>query len=129
MWCLTGVGSSTSGFWREFCALLGAKVSLSSGFHPQSNGQTEWVNQEMETMLRCMVSRNPATWAEQLLWVEYALNTLTSSATGLSPFQCAYGYQPPLFPALEGEVSYPSVHNFVRRCRRTWSQARAALLR
>ena len=31
------------------------KVSLSSGFLPQSNGQTERVNQEMETMLRCMV--------------------------------------------------------------------------
>ena len=95
--------------------ILGAKVSLSSGFHPQSNGDTERVNQEMEAMLRCMVSRNPATWAEQLLWVEYAHNTLTSSATRLSPFQCAYGYQPPLFPALEGEVSCPSVQGFVRR--------------
>ncbi len=30
-----------SKFWREFCKLLGATVSLSSGFHPQSNGQTE----------------------------------------------------------------------------------------
>ncbi|KAK9513191.1 hypothetical protein VZT92_026747 [Zoarces viviparus] len=51
----------TSIFWREFCTMLGATVSLSSGFHPQSNGQTERKNQEMETALRCMVSRNPAT--------------------------------------------------------------------
>ena len=119
----------TSIFWREFCAQLGASVSLSSGFHPQSNGQTERMNQEMETALRCMVSRNPSSWSQQLLWVEYAHNSLTSSATGLSPFQCCYGYQPPLFPALEGETTCPSVQAFIRRCRRTWTQARAALLR
>ncbi|KAI3354917.1 hypothetical protein L3Q82_004716 [Scortum barcoo] len=39
----------TSIFWREFCALVGASASLSSGFHPQSNGQTERMNQELET--------------------------------------------------------------------------------
>ena len=98
----------TSIFWREFCTLVGATVSLSSGFHPQSNGQSERMNQEMETALRCMVSQHPSSWSRQLLWVEYGHNTLTSSATGLSPFQCTYGFQPPLFPALEREVSCPS---------------------
>ncbi|XP_055486775.1 uncharacterized protein LOC129694070 [Leucoraja erinacea] len=76
-----------------------------------------------------MVSKHPSSWSQQLMWVEYAHNTLTSSATGFSPFQCAYGFQPPLFPALEKEVSCPSVQAFIRRCRRTWTQARAALLR
>lgn len=80
----------TSVFWREFCSLLGATVSLSSGYHPQSNGQTERINQQMETVLRCMASRNPSSWSQQLLWVEYSHNTLVSSASGLSPFQCAY---------------------------------------
>ncbi|TWW59252.1 Retrovirus-related Pol polyprotein from transposon opus [Takifugu flavidus] len=102
----------TSVFWREFCSLIGATVSLSSGFHPQSNGQSERVNQEMEMALRCMASRHPSTWSKQLLWVEYAHNTLTISATGPSPFQCAYGFQPPLFPALEKEASCPSVKAF-----------------
>ena len=76
-----------------------------------------------------MVSQNPSSWSQHLLRVEYAHNTLTSSATGLSPFQCAYGYQPPLFPALEGEASCPSVQAFIRRCRRTWARARASLLK
>ena len=75
-----------------------------------------------------MTSQNPTSWSEQLLWVEYAHNTLTSSATGLSPFECTYGFQPPLFPALEKEASCPSVQDFIRRCRRTWTRARAALL-
>ena len=119
----------TSHFWTEFCRLLGATVSLSSGFHPQSNGQAERMNQEMETALRCLSSRNPQSWSTQLLWVEYAHNTLPSSATGLSPFQCARGYQPPLFPEQELEASVPSVQAFVQRCRRTWRQARSTLLR
>ena len=116
-------------FWRDFCKALGAKVSLSSGFHPQTNGQTERKNQEMETALRCMVSQNPSSWSSQLLWVEYAHNSLTSSATRLSPFECAYGFQPPLFPAQEEEVSCPSVQSFIRRCRQTWARARRSLLR
>lgn len=119
----------TSAFWKEFCHLLGATVSLSSGFHPQSNGQSERMNQELEKALRCMASSNPRAWATQLTWVEYAHNSLTSSATGMSPFQCVYGYQPPLFASQEGEITCPSALAYVRRCRHTWSRARATLLR
>ena len=119
----------TSGFWRAFCSLVGASVSLSSGFHPESNGQTERMNQELETTLRCLTSDNPSTWSRKLLWVEYAHNSLPTSATGLSPFQCSLGYQPPLFPDQEREVSIPSAQEFVRRCQRTWKRARSQLLR
>lgn len=38
-----------SRFWQAFCSLLWAAVSLTSGFHPQLNGQTEHLNQELET--------------------------------------------------------------------------------
>ncbi|KAL0147984.1 hypothetical protein M9458_056711 [Cirrhinus mrigala] len=117
-----------SKFWKEFCFLLGASVSLSSGFHPQSNGQTERANQDLERMLRCMVSQNPSSWSQQLSWVEYAHNSLPVSATGLSPFECSLGYQPPIFPSLESEVAVPSAHAFVQRCRCTWRKARHALL-
>ncbi|XP_077954998.1 uncharacterized protein LOC144405473 [Gasterosteus aculeatus] len=51
------------------------------------------------------------------------------ASEGFSPFQCVYGYQPPLFPNLEGEVSVPSAHALVRRCHLTWKRARCALLR
>jgi len=54
----------TSRFWKEFCVLLGATVSLSSGSHPQSNGLSEPINQEMETALHCMVSQNPSSWSQ-----------------------------------------------------------------
>lgn len=118
-----------SKFWQEFCRLLGASVSLSSGFHPQSNGQTERANQDLERVLRCLVSKNPSSWSQQLSMVEYAHNSLPVAATGLSPFECSLGYQPPIFPSTESEVTVPSAHAFIQRCRHAWSRARETLLR
>lgn len=75
---LDGGPQFVSIFWKEFCKQLGATAILSTGFHPQSNGQSEWKNKEMETVLCCMVSRHPSSWSQHVLWVKYALNTLTS---------------------------------------------------
>ena len=115
--------------WRAFCGALGATSSLSSGFHPQSNGQSERANQEMEAALRCITHASPTSWNTQLPWVEYAHNTLVNASTGLSPFMASLGYQPPLFPELEDEKAVPSVQTHLRRCRRTWRRTCAALLR
>ncbi|KAI3361937.1 hypothetical protein L3Q82_012290 [Scortum barcoo] len=51
-------------------------------FTSQSNGQTERANQSLETALRCVAARNPASWSTQLAWVEYAHNSLSNSSTG-----------------------------------------------
>ncbi len=126
-WSLTG-GLSLFLNFGEFCKLLGATVSLSSGFHPQSSGYTEKAVQDLEQMLRCLASQNPSSWNQQLSWVEYAHNSLPVLATGLSPFECSLGYQPPLFPSMEYEVAIPSAHAIVQRCHRTWSRARQTLL-
>lgn len=117
-----------SNFWNTFCNLVGATVSLSSGYHPQSNGQSERLNQELEKGLRCLVSQTPAQWSKNLLGIEFAHDTLPSVSTKMSSFQCVYGYQPPLFSALEREVGVPAAAALVRRCRRTWVKVRQALL-
>lgn len=117
----------TSLFWREFCRQIGASPSLSSGFHPQTNGQAERTNQILGRMLRSLTSQNPASWCEQLPWAEYAHNSLPSSATGLSPFEGCLGFQPPVFSAQESQASVPSVEAFIQRCKRTWRRVRSAL--
>lgn len=58
----------------------------------------------------------------------HGFNSLPSASTGLSPFQCCLGYQPPCLPAQEAEVDVPSVQHFVCCCKRTWLQARRTLL-
>lgn len=100
-----------SRFWWAFCQLLGATVSLSSGFHPESNGQMERLNQDLETTLWCLAASNPSYWSPFIMWAEYAHNTLRSLATGLSPFECQFGYAPPLFP--DQEVRVPSALQFI----------------
>uniref|UniRef100_A0A1A7ZBH1 Gypsy retrotransposon integrase-like protein 1 n=1 Tax=Nothobranchius furzeri TaxID=105023 RepID=A0A1A7ZBH1_NOTFU len=114
--------------WRDFATCLGAKVALTSRYHPQSNGQCERMNQELGTMLRCLCSSNPSHWSVELPWVEYAHNSHISSSTSLSPFEVSHGFQPCLFPS-EFPSSVVSVPQFLRRAKRTWSAAQKALQR
>ncbi|KAL0195708.1 hypothetical protein M9458_009280, partial [Cirrhinus mrigala] len=86
-----------------------------------------------DSTLRPMVKLREPTkiWRErwdvcqQLSMVEYAHNSLPVSSTGLSPFECSLGYQPPIFPSLEPEVAVPSAHAFVQRARETLLQVGA----
>lgn len=48
----------SSQVWKAFCRALGTTVSLSSGYHPQTNGQTARANQDLETALLCVTERH-----------------------------------------------------------------------
>jgi hypothetical protein len=52
-----------STFWRELFGLAGVSLRMSSAYHPQTDGQTECVNQCMETFLRCFVHVVPTRWS------------------------------------------------------------------
>lgn len=87
--------------------------------HPQTNRQAKRANQSLITSLQ-------STGSSQLPWAEYAHNPLPSSSSGLSPFECLYGYQPPCFPLTRQRVSF--LDHQLRRCHWTWRWVRTALL-
>ena len=84
----------TSVIWKEICRLLGMKQSLTSAFHPQSDGQSERSNQEIEHHLRRLVGYTQEDWADWCPVVEFARNSATKSATGMSPFEATRGFNP-----------------------------------
>lgn len=84
----------TSKLWKELFKLADVNLSMSSAYHPQSDGQTERVNRCMKTFLRCFVHACPNSWSQWLSLAEYWYNTCPHSATGKSPFHVLYGYEP-----------------------------------
>jgi len=63
-----------SNFSKELAMLLGIKLSPSTAYHPQTNGQMECMNQEIKTYLRIFISHQQDDWADWLLLAEFAFN-------------------------------------------------------
>lgn len=84
----------TSKFWTTLIALLGTKHKLYTAFHPQTDGQTERLNQTMESYLRCYVNYRQTNWVELLPLAQFSYNSAKTETTGVSPFFANYGYDP-----------------------------------
>jgi transposase InsO family protein len=74
----------TSKFWQELFKLTSTTLRMSSSYHPQTNGQTERVNQCLETFLRSFVHACPTKWSHWLSLAEYWNNTSFHSSLGRS---------------------------------------------
>lgn len=83
-----------SRFWSSLCSLLGIKSNLSTAYHPETDGQTERINQILEQYLRIYINYQQDDWADLLPLAEFAYNNTTHSATGVSPFFANKGYHP-----------------------------------
>ncbi len=119
----------TSRVWSAFCRRLDINVSLTSGYHPQANGQVERLNQELTRFLRSYCHKNQLDWSRYLLWAEYAQNSLRKPSTGITPFQCVLGFQPPLFPWSGEPSELPAVNSWLQRSEETWNDAHVHLQR
>ncbi|WVZ52822.1 hypothetical protein U9M48_003843 [Paspalum notatum var. saurae] len=83
-----------SAFWRELFKLYKVQLALSTAYHPQSDGQTERVNQCLEMYLRCAVHDTPTQWKSWLPLAELWYNATFHTALGCSPFKALFGYDP-----------------------------------
>ncbi len=83
-----------SHFWQSLMDLLSVKLNLSTAFHPQTDGQTERVNQTLEAYMRNYCSYQQDDWSDLLPLAEYAYNSAISEATKFSPFCANYGFEP-----------------------------------
>src|SRR5260221_14676691 len=83
-----------SNFSHELAALLRVKLTPSTSYHLQTDGQTECVNQEIEAYLQVFVSHRQDDWADWLPLVEFAYNNKVHAATHWTPFELDAGQHP-----------------------------------
>jgi hypothetical protein len=78
-------------FGKGLHKAMGTKLDFSSAYHPQTDGQTERVNQIMEDILRACVLTYGKDWEQSLPYVEFSYNNSYQARLGMSPFEALYG--------------------------------------
>jgi hypothetical protein len=112
--------------FQECLRRLGTKSKLSTAYHPQTDGGTERVNQEVQAGLSIFCTLQPEIWAEHLSIVEFSYNSRNHAGRKQSPFELLYGYQPPLFPSASETSQFPSVEERLKKVELTRKEALAA---
>ena len=103
-----------SHFWRRLLQTFGTSVNLSSTYHPQTDGQTERVNQILEQYLRCTVSYQQEDWVDFLAMAEFAYNNSIHASTKVSPFFANYGFHPRFNISIPATSVNPSAETHAR---------------
>lgn len=105
-----------SDFWQSLFAALDVKLKMSTAFHPQTDGQTERMNQFLEQILRNYVDFAGKNWDKLLTPAEFAINNAHQSSTGFTPFYLNYGFHPQMPVALDKTITVNEETNtFVSR--------------
>jgi transposase InsO family protein len=78
-------------FWEQLHASVRTHLIHSLAYHPQTNGQTERVNQILEEMLRACVMEYPGSWDKNLPWAEFSYNNSYQESLNMAPFEALYG--------------------------------------
>ncbi|CAI7854106.1 unnamed protein product [Closterium sp. NIES-54] len=117
----------TSKFWKELMGLLGTKLAMSLPYHPQTDGQTERLNQVVEQLLRTACKDDVSHWDTQLPTLEFAYNNASHAATGKTPFFLCYGREPltPQQPTTPAHVQ--AAHDFVTTMQQLWEKTQRRL--
>ena len=84
----------TSSLFKELCKALGVRQNISTAYHPQTDGQSEQMNQSMEDLLRIFCNHRQDNWAEWLPVVQYVLNSRVSTTTQKAPYKVWMGHIP-----------------------------------
>jgi len=115
-------------FTRELYQLLGIKLASSTAWHPQTNGQTEHVNQELDRYLQLFVNKQQDDWYNLLPMAEFQHNNHIHSATQQPPFLLHTGHIPRMgFEPQQNHSDLETVNEFTERMRMAIEEAKSAI--
>jgi len=115
-------------FMKELYRLLGIEAATSTAYHPQTDGQTEGVNQELEQYLRLFVGERQDDWYTLLPLAEFSYNNHIHSSTQQTPFLLDTGRHPRMgFEPHQPPSHVEAVNEFTNRMKDTLEEAKSAL--
>ena len=112
---------------KELNRMLGIRTKLSTVFHPQTDGQTECMNQELEQYLWFFVDHRQKNWPEWLVLAEFAINNKVHSTTKISLFMANYGRELKMGGDIRRKGKMEKVMEFVERMKKVQKEAGTAL--
>jgi len=118
-----------AGLTKELNKMLGIETKLSMAYHPQTDGQTERTNQELEQYLRMYVNHRQNNWSEWLAMAEFAFNNKMHTATKMSLFKVNYGRELRMGFNIRKKGKNEKAEEFVREMKERHEEARAALVK
>jgi len=117
----------TAGVMRELNTILEIDSKLSMAFHPQTDGQTEQMNQELEQYLRMFIDHHQEQWPEWLETTEFAYNNKLQTSTKVLPFKANSGQDPHIGFELRKKGKFEEADKFVERMQEIQEEAKAVL--
>lgn len=115
-------------FTRELYRHLGIKLSASTAYHPQTDGQTECVNQELEQFLGVFCNERQNDWEDLLPDTEFSYNNHVHSAMQQTPFLLDTGQHPRMgFKPRRAATKNESADAFVERMKEVQEEAKSTL--
>jgi hypothetical protein len=112
----------------ELYKLLGIKLAMSTAYHPQTDTQTECINQVLEGYLRLFTSRRQDDWDDSLSTGEFQYNNTVHSSTQQTHFMVDTGRHPRMgFEPQQPWSILESANKFAERIAWGIEEAKAAL--
>ena len=112
---------------RELNRMLGIKTKLSMAFHPQTDGQTERMNQELEQYLWFFIEHRQKNWLEWLVVVEFAVNNKVHMATKVSPLMENYRKELRMGGDIKRKEKVKSATVFIERIKKVHEKVEVVL--
>jgi len=116
-----------AGLIKKLNGMLEIESKLSMAFHPQTDGQTKRVNQELEQYLRMFIDHRQEQWPEWLGTAEFAYNNKAHSSTKTSLFKANYGQDSRMGFKGKKKGKYTGAEKFIEKMKEIQEEAKAAL--